>query len=321
MVRSGADKRTSWVTGTVASTIPEAAYEVFAPDANPHKAVIDDFGLEAGSRFPAPPLPAGRFTEFGFGIEFMGSDTANVPSILGRLLQACGMTETPTANGKTEYAYTADEAITVVRTDLRYYDGGIEWIMLNNVGSFIIDAPGGNIPTATFNWLGNIDPSNPVGADQASPKAITDKVAALPVQNNAFTITPAGQSAISPDVLQWTFDQGNVLYGSPNVGGAFGFDLPEILRSNSMATLRVEVDDPDDFNPNDHFYAKDVLAISTFLEDGLTPPAGDGHECAIDFAGKIPEKPIYSENEDAKIWEFKIQVTRGNGLSLVWLEI
>ncbi len=312
------DRRISWPGGTVLVPVAEAAYEAFGADENPHKSIVDDFGALAGSQFDAPALVAGRYCEFNFGLEFLGSDTTDVPSILGTLLRACGMTETPTDSGtKTEFAYTCPDPIVSVPTDLRYFDNGIEWIMKNMLGSFVLDAPAGHIPTITFNWRGNVDPSNPVEAEQAAPTAFATKVAAYPVQGNAFTITPAGAGAITPDCLHWTIDLGNNIYPSPNVGGDFGFDIPEILKRNTMATLRIEVDDLDAFNPTDYFLNRKELVVTTFLEDGQ----GDGHECAVTFGGVIPERPTYTRNEDATIYEFQIKVTRGNGLSLVWLEI
>lgn len=320
---SSADIRVSWVPGTFADPGTENAFEVFNPDMNPHKAVIDDFAAEAGFSYIAPPKVAGRFTEFGFGTYIVGSDTADVPTILGRPLQACGLTEGAVdSDPKIAYTYTSEYPIAVVRTDLRYYAGGLEWIMLNNVGNFVIDAPAGQTPTIVFNFRGNVDPSNPVEAAQGSPKVFTTEVATYPVQGNTFTINPGGAGAVAVDCLQWGYSSGNSLYGNPDVGGDFGFDPPTIQsRRGGFATMRIHVVDLAVFNPTELFNNQTELVVATQLEGDKTGADADGHIITTGFGGKIRTKPQYTKNEDAMIFEIELGITNGNGISLGWQEI
>jgi len=306
MVLSAADRRVSWPAGTVAVPVAEKAYEVFNVDENPHKSIVENFGPESGSSFPGQPLVAGRYSEFGFALPFIGGGSATVPSILGRLLQACGLTEAT-------IAYTCAEPIVQVPVDLKYSASGVQWLMKNNVGSFMLACPGARIPTIAFKFRGNVDSTEPKESEETQIDTAA-MVAPYPVQGNTFTITPGTASAISVDCLEWDYNAQNSIYPSPDVTGSYGFDIPQIVARNHDATLHIEVDDLDVYDASAQFLAGAVQHVSTYLEKGN----GIGQEVAVTFGGYIAERPTWTRNEDAYIWQIKLSIAKAHGISLSW---
>lgn len=156
-------------------------------------------------------LHYGSHVMMSFDVELVGSGTLGTAPAWGKLMKACGCTETVTAT--TSVVYTPNSDSTESMTMYFYMDGQLHK-MTGARGTFKINGDSGSIPHINFSFTGLwVDPASSAAP---SPTGWDDFQTPKPVSYaHTPTVTLFGLASVFKN---FTFDQGNEVHFFDNPG-------------------------------------------------------------------------------------------------------
>lgn len=191
---------------------------------------VEDLNLVSSSLSPFPGVAGGRQAKMSFECPLKGSGTAGTAPEIGKLIKACGYTETVVAS--TSVTYTPASSGAPSLTMAKYVDGK-RYLMAGARGNFEIELKAGKPGKIKFDFVGTAI----ADTDTALLTAISYQTSLVqPFQNASFTID--SYAAIIESLV---IESGNKIELRDSVNAAHGY-LSAII-GERLATLKLNPED------------------------------------------------------------------------------
>ncbi len=158
-------------------------------------------------------LPGVQMGEITCKVEVKGAGTAGTPPAIGKLLKACGCTETISAG--VSVAYSMSSATSLPSLTMGVYMDGIRKRIAGGRGTFRLAGKIGEPVFAEFTFKGLL-----VGEDDIATLTGTGIETTIPPQLLASTFSVHG---FSPKVSAFSIDLNNTLAMRPDIAAASGY--------------------------------------------------------------------------------------------------
>lgn len=240
---------------------------------------------------PEQAVYGGSLFGFSFDVELKGSGTIDSPPRYGRLLKACGMTETINASTSVVYTPMADLSSAPTVT-LSYREGGNYRIVKGCRGTFSIDLTVGAYGKITFNMKGRIHSESAASAPTPSYEATVPRA----FMGANFTV-----GAFAAKISKFTLDPQNNLVMPPDPNDAEGFSLPRLTSRNTKCTIDPERELISTKDWIALFRAGTNQAIATGTIGGTA-----GNRFAISVPNAYVRNPSAADRDELMIYELEL---------------
>lgn len=197
--------------------------------------------------FGAPEqLPGSGRINIDFDVELSGSGAAGTAPAWGKLLQACGMTETVSAASRVEYLVDTLHDLTKSIT-IKYHMDGLVYLALGCRGTMAFKMPLGGVPTMSFKFVG-LDGGESAAADPVqtltawkAPVVIHDATASDITLGCTYSAGALSSGTAYPS-RGLELDLGNEVKHRPLLGG----EKVSIVNRNTTGKVELELSAADE---------------------------------------------------------------------------
>jgi hypothetical protein len=191
----------------------DASFQIMEPKFEADISMFDRDILDVSlSRFKA--IPGTKLGKINFKVENKGSGTAGTAPAFGKLLRACGFTETVVA--VTSVTYTPESSLALIPSlTIAVYRDGVKEQIRGARGNVKYSAKNGEPGMWEFEFVGVYDGVSDVAL--ITPSGVETTVP-IPLLNATFSI-----AAFSAFASQVSFDMGNKLEPRADINKAEGF--------------------------------------------------------------------------------------------------
>ena len=206
-----------------------------------------------------PSLVTQKIASVSFAVEIKGSGTATTPPVWGRLLQACGCSQTVGTSSVTWAPTTLSDNVATLTIRRYITEGAVSFVetLYGARGNVVFEFAAGEISKMRFTFTGKYLKRVALAALTA-----TDHATLPPIYENATMSIHSYAAAV---FSRFTLDFGNTVSMRSNANATDGLAYAEITDRNVTGTLDIDTTIPATFDPDTLLEGTTTGSVSSTL--------------------------------------------------------